>query len=297
MLHIETLRRRLPASPRTRFAPSPTGWLHLGHVVNAAWVWGVSRAMDGRVVLRIEDHDRARSRAEYEHGLLEDLDWLGLVPDEGGGAALAHPSPYRQSDNDSRYRDALDRLARHARVYGCRCSRRDIASVAADVFNEETPYPGTCRELGIPPEEGVGLRVVLTSAAEPFDDAVLGPKEQRPVAQCGDLLVRDRLGQWTYQFAVVVDDIAHGIDLVIRGEDLLASTGRQLALRRLLGAAATPVFAHHPLIRKPSGEKLSKASGDTGVRELRAAGAAPGDVLREAALRSGLPRELWPLSG
>jgi glutamyl-tRNA synthetase/glutamyl-Q tRNA(Asp) synthetase len=285
MYDLDTLTRRVPARPRTRFAPSPTGWLHLGHVVNAVWVWGAARALNGRVILRIEDHDRTRSRAEYEHGLLEDLAWLGLEPDEDAG---------RQSDHDDRYAAALAQLDEAGLVYACRCSRRDIAETVPDVFNRETRYPGTCRGLGLAREAGRGLRARLAGGMERFDDLVLGPQQQEPAAQCGDVLVRDRLGQWTYQFAVVVDDIADRVDLVIRGEDLLESTGRQISLARMLGRDEPPVFAHHPLIVKPSGEKLSKATGDTGIRELRAGGARPGDVLREAAARSGLPRDLAP---
>lgn len=285
MLDTETLARSLPERPRTRFAPSPTGWLHLGHVVNAVWVWGMARALGGAVVLRIEDHDRGRSRAEYERGILADLDWLGLQPDEDAG---------RQSDADGRYRAGLAGLAAAGLVYGCRCSRRDIAELIPEVADRETAYPGTCRDCGLAPGPDVGLRLRLAPGVERFDDLVLGPQEQVPAVQCGDLLLRDRLGNWTYQFAVVADDIAQRIDLVVRGEDLLASTGRQIRLARMLGRHDPPVFAHHPLIRKPSGEKLSKASGDTGVRELRAGGAAAVEVLREAARRSGLPPELWP---
>jgi glutamyl/glutaminyl-tRNA synthetase len=117
-----------------------------------------------------------------------------------------------------------------------------------------------------------------------------------PAAQCGDLLLRDRLGQWTYQFAVVADDLRHGIDLVVRGEDLVESTGRQLLLARLLGRAAPAVFLHHPLIRKPGGEKLSKSSGDTGIRELRSAGVVPSAVLGRAAFLTGLRATDAPLA-
>ena len=272
--------------PRTRFAPSPTGWLHLGHVVNAVWVWGFARALGGTVVLRMEDHDRTRSRPEYEQGILDDLAWLGLEPDERRG---------RQTDADERYVAALERLERAGLVYACRCSRRDIAELVPDVAEQETPYPGTCRNLGLAPAPGLGLRMRMAAGTECFEDLMVGSQEQAPSEQCGDLLLRDRLGNWTYQFAVVVDDMAHAIDLVVRGEDLLESTGRQMRLARLLGRERPPAFAHHPLIRKPSGEKLSKASGDTGVRELRIGGASANGVLRAAAERGGLPRELWPL--
>lgn len=285
MFDTETLARSLPERPRTRFAPSPTGWLHLGHVANAVWVWGMARALGGTVVLRMEDHDRGRSSPAYERGILDDLEWLGLEPDEDAG---------RQSDADPRYVGALARLTDAGLVYGCRCSRRDIAELVPGVADRETPYPGTCRDRGFVPGPGVGVRLRLAPGTERFDDLVLGAQEQAPAIQCGDLLLRDRLGNWTYQFAVVADDIAQRIDLVVRGEDLLASTGRQIRLARMLGRADAPAFAHHPLILKPSGEKLSKASGDTGVRELRAGGATAPDVLREGARRSGLPRELWP---
>jgi glutamyl/glutaminyl-tRNA synthetase len=137
--------------------------------------------------------------------------------------------------------------------------------------------------------------VVLQPGVERFSDANLGGQEQEPALQCGDLLLRDRLGNWTYQFAVTVDDWGQGVDLVIRGEDLLGSTGRQIRLARMLGRAEPPAFFHHPLIRNPAGVKLSKANGDTGIRELRAAGVKPGAVLGLAAHLTGLlgrPREL-----
>lgn len=285
MIDSGTLVERLPARPRTRFAPSPTGWLHLGHIVNAVWVWGIARATGGAVVLRMEDHDRTRCRPEYEQGVREDLEWLGLVPDEDAG---------RQSDHGERYSAALGSLAARGLIYACRCSRRDIAGVAGAVVDRETPYPGTCRTLDLPVEPGLGLRMRISDEVERFDDLLLGAQEQRPAEQCGDLLVQDRLGNWTYQFAVVADDIAERIGLVVRGADLLESTGRQIGLARRLGREHPPRFLHHPLIRKPGGEKLSKAAGDTGVRELRAAGVAAASVLREAASRSLLPPELWP---
>jgi glutamyl/glutaminyl-tRNA synthetase len=139
------------------------------------------------------------------------------------------------------------------------------------------------------------VRVVIQTGVERFTDAKLGGQEQEPALQCGDLLLRDRSGNWTYQFAVTVDDWGQGVDLVIRGEDLLGSTGRQIRLGRMLGRAEPPAFFHHPLIRNASGVKLSKADGDTGIRELRAARIKPGAVLGLAAYLTGLldrPREL-----
>ena len=288
MLDVARLAARLPPRPLTRFAPSPTGYLHLGHVVNALWVWGLARALGGRVLLRIEDHDATRCRPEYERALLEDLEWLGFFPDLAAD---------RQSETGAAYETALDRLGRGHHVYGCGCSRRTIARTVDDVFGEESRYPGRCRHLGVMPGKGVGTRVVLGLGAEGFDDALLGPQRQEPDRQCGDLLVRDRLGLWTYQFAVTVDDLRQGIELVIRGEDLLQSTGRQIRLGRMLGRAAPPVFLHHPLILKADGAKLSKAAGDTGVRELRAAGLAAEEVRREAGRLGGVPPEVMEAVG
>lgn len=157
-------------------------------------------------------------------------------------------------------------------AYVCSCSRRDIAAVGGEAFGEETPYPGTCRDLGLAPGPDRGWRVRMDPGEESFEDLRLGDQFQEPATQCGDVLVRDRLGQWTYQFCVVVDDMEQDITLVVRGEDLLASTGRQLRLARLLGRIAMPAFLHHPLILRPDGTKLSKGARDSGVRELREAG-------------------------
>jgi len=295
-IDLEALARRLPSRPLTRFAPSPTGYLHLGHVANAVWTWGVARALGGRVLLRLEDHDRGRCRPGYERALLEDLEWLGLDPDLGTTAELrAGPSPYRQSDAAERYEAALESLRARGLVFACDCSRKDLALADGDVFNQETRYAGRCRTRGLPAGDGRGFRARIDPGGERFEDARLGHREQDPSAQCGDVLLRDRLGQWTYQFAVAVDDLRHGVDLVVRGEDLIESTGRQIRLRRMLTDLPAPVFLHHPLIRKPGGEKLSKSSGDTGIRELRAAGERPGAVLGRAAWLTGLTPEPCPL--
>jgi glutamyl-Q tRNA(Asp) synthetase len=277
-----------PIRPRTRFAPSPTGYLHLGHVANAIHVWGIARAHGGEVLLRLEDHDRGRCRPEYEASILEDLEWLGLTPNIGSAEEFRGSlSPYRQSDNDQRYGAALRRLAATHKVYACDCSRKEIGA-ALDANNEEIRYPGRCRERNLEPGPGRGIRVVIEDGVEHFDDCILGHQVHNPARQCGDVLVKDRLGNWTYQFGVVVDDLEQGIDLVIRGEDLLPSTGRQIRLARMLGRAEPAAFAHHPLIRHSSGQKLSKANRDTGIRDIRASGVGPAAVLGQAAYLTGL---------
>lgn len=245
----------------SRFAPAPTGYLHLGHVLNAVYVWTLRRAQDdGRVLLRIEDHDRQRSRPEFDAAILEDLAWLGFAWD---GPVV------RQSHRDDIYIRALDRLRAHGLVYACTCARTIV-------------YPGTCRDRGLADGPGMTLRVRLEPAIERFVDLRLGPQAQRPHLQCGDLAVRDREGNWTYQFAATVDDIEQGITHVVRGEDLLDSTGRQIQLARLLGRDDPPVFLHHPLIMKSASQKLSKSDRDTGVRDLRAQGWTPRQVIDAA---------------
>jgi glutamyl-tRNA synthetase/glutamyl-Q tRNA(Asp) synthetase len=258
----------LTAVVTTRFAPAPTGHLHIGHVVNALYVWDAARRESGRVWLRIEDHDRQRSRPEYEASILEDLAWLGFTPDG---------PPVRQSERGSIYGAALDRLRAHGLVYACDCTRREISAATGN--GTELRYPGTCATKELPEAPGRALRVRLAPSVERFDDLLQGPQAQRPSDQCGDLLARDRNGFWTYQFAVTVDDLEQGVNLVVRGMDLLASTGRQIQLARLLGRTDPPRFLHHPLVMKSPDQKVSKSEGDTGIREMRAAGMTPSEVV------------------
>jgi len=286
----------------SRFAPAPTGFLHLGHVVNAAYVWGAARSRSGRVLLRIEDHDRVRSRPEFEAAIHEDLAWLGFRADE----------PFvRQSDRGDIYARALDTLRAQGLVYACACTRAEICHGVGSrsrwnaLEDDSRPrdksaggdlwYPGTCRDRGLPEAPGLGIRVRLEPSIERFVDLRHGPQEQRPSDQCGDLLVRDRDGNWTYQFAATVDDAVQGVTLVIRGDDLLPSTGRQIQLARLLGRADPSRFLHHPLVMKSAAQKLSKSDRDSGVRDLRARGWTPSRVIGHACALAGLvaaPRDV-----
>jgi glutamyl/glutaminyl-tRNA synthetase len=279
----------VPVPPLTRFAPAPTGVLHLGHVVNAVYVWGLAGARGGRVLLRVEDHDRQRCRPEYERALLDDLDWLGFVPDGFPTSAFrAGRCDGRQSDRGAVYRNAAGGLAARGLIYGCTCSRQDLVRTDAGDERDEARYPGTCRDRGLPPGPGVAWRLRMDPGVETFDDLLLGPQSQDPSRQTGDVVIRDRLGNWTYQFAASVDDLDQGIDLVIRGRDLLGSTGRQIRIARLVGRDRPPVFAHHPLVMKSPGQKLSKSDRDSGVGDLRAAGWTAARVIGEAARRAGL---------
>ena len=282
---------RVPAGFRTRFAPSPTGYLHLGHIVNALYCRGIADVRGGLVLGRLEDHDQERCRPEFEDAIAEDLAWLGLTPDTNWT---------RQSDDWSRYAGALERLAGRARVYACDCSRKTILARAAmsgtTLAGGETPYDGFCRDRALAWEPGHALRLAWQDEnPELFEDLRLGPGEQTPAHQ-GDLLLRDRKGNWTYQFAVTVDDFEENVSLVIRGNDLLSSTGRQLRLARLLGRTAPPIFIHHDLVRDAAGRKLSKRDNSRGVRELRRRGRSPEQVLGLAAWAAGLQARSKPLS-
>lgn len=279
-----------PAPPTTRFAPAPTGRLHLGHLANAIYVWAFARRDEGRVILRIEDHDRQRCRPEHETALLDDLDRLGITADEPATDDLrAGPSPFRQSDNGHAYAAALARLSAETAVYACDCSRTTFAAWGEGHGRAWSGpgCPGRCLDRELEPRRDLTMRAALGDGTEAWGDLLAGERSG-PVSADGDLPVRDRHGNWTYAFCVVVDDLRHGIDLVVRGEDLLDATPVQIRLGQRLGRAAPPRFAHHPLVRRPDGSKLSKADGDTGVGQLLGAGRMPDDLFGEAARAVGL---------
>jgi glutamyl/glutaminyl-tRNA synthetase len=270
---------------KTRFAPSPTGQLHLGHVAAMIYVWGLAGRCRAAVHVRIEDHDRVRCRPEHLAALMADLEWLGFEPARGGRWS-------QQAQHDERFREALTRLRDRNLVYACRCTRKDSVTATGST---ERRYAGTCRELHLPETSATCLRVRLPDDDVQFFDARHGWQMQRPSTQCGDPVIRDRLGQWTYQFAVVVDDLCDNIDWVIRGDDLLASTGRQILLARLLERRQPLAFYHHPLIVNADGAKLSKRDAAAPIQALREGGLSPSDVIGRAAHRCGLISEPAPL--
>ena len=301
----------------TRFAPSLTGYLHLGHVLHMLYVWGIARATGGRVISRIEDHDLSRSRPEYEAAILENMEWLGFVPDVGimsdtqwhrsfGGTtsvsslgrdrarpSTAGRSDYRQSDCGDQYERMLQRLNAHGRVYGCECTRKQIIDEQSDEA-AELCYTGTCADKGLP-LVGNTVRFRVPPGEVAFEDLRLGAYRQIPQQQCGDFSLRDRQGQWTYQFACVCDDIRHGVDSVIRGEDILSSTARQILLFQALDAPV-PVYFHHPLICDEAGVKLSKRQRSESITRLREAGATPGEIIGQAAHAGELIAGIVPMS-
>ena len=284
---------------RGRFAPSPTGALHVGNARTALLAWLHARAGGGAFVMRVEDLDFGRVRPGIMERQLDELRWLGLDWDEGPdvGGPFA---PYVQSQRQERYEAALRRLAERGVLFECTCSRRDIALAAsAPHAGEEGPrYPGTCRERTVDPTvpsftaHGRGhfaLRVRVDAREICFADGGMGEQCIDPAAE-GDFVVRRKDGVAAYQLAVVVDDAAMRITDVVRGADLLSSTARQILLYRALDLPI-PAFHHVPLMLGDDGERLAKRHGAVSLGELREAGIPPGRVTGWLAGTCGLAAE------
>jgi glutamyl/glutaminyl-tRNA synthetase len=302
-----------PGAYRGRLAPSPTGFLHLGHARTFWIAQARARARGGTLILRNEDLDRTRVRTEYVAAMLEDLRWFGLEwqegPDRGGPC-----SPYSQSERLDLFRNAFARLRDHGLVYPCSCSRQDVlrALQAPHVGEDEPVYPGTCRPQNT---SNGGLHQLQATPSPPGEGRV---EEERPIASNSTKTNRSRVNWrfrvpdgetirfqdgchgeqsvvagvdfgdfvvWrhddlpSYQLSVVVDDALMAITEVVRGEDLLRSTARQLLLYRALGWTA-PQFYHCPLLTDAAGVRLAKRHDSLSLRELRAQGAQP-DALRQ----------------
>lgn len=263
-----------------RLAPSPTGGLHLGHARTFLIAWLASRSEGGRMILRIEDLDSTRVRAEARRGMIDDLRWLGLDWDEGPDIG-GDQGPYVQSERMERYATALDRLQADERVYPCTCTRAEIARAASAPHSEDEgpSYPGTCSgrsadEAGPLHHRPFAWRFRVPEGVVSWDDAVLGPSIGDPRQVGGDFLVaRNTIGP-SYQLAVVVDDAAMGINQVIRGDDLVSSTPRQILLYQTLGLQP-PTFGHVPLAVDPGGRRLAKRDGSLKLATLREAGVDP----------------------
>ncbi len=281
---------------RTRFAPSPTGPLHLGHAYSALLAHDMARANNGAFLLRIEDIDQSRSRPSWETQIYDDLTWLGLTWDEG---------IMRQSDRLTDYRSALDSLWHRGVLYPCTCSRRDIAealSAPQETVNAVGPdgpvYPGTCRHYApivpnIPLPEGVALRLFMSRAIEALvDDSELSFHENlyggRHITRIdpsalesavGDVVLARKDMGTSYHLAVVLDDAAQGITDVVRGQDLFDATQIHVFLQKLIGLP-TPRYHHHHLIRDANGKRLAKRDDARAISKFREDGASPNDIRR-----------------
>lgn len=287
-------------------APSPTGLLHLGNAW-AFWVaWASARAFSGKLVLRIEDIDPARSKPEYVAALLEDLAWLGIDWDLGPNAAgqAENGSSFYQSNRFAVYQKALQVLESKGLVYPCYCTRKELREIAGapHVDDAGAPYPGTCRALHPADRERFdrmgrkySLRLVCPEESIwTFTDLVAG-RQHATLHTCGgDFALRRSDGVYAYQLAVVVDDMAMGITEVVRGNDILVSTPRQLYLYSLLGGKE-PRYAHVPLVTDNEGERLAKRHGSLTLRSLREAGVRAETLLGWLASSSGIRSEFYPL--
>jgi len=280
----------------SRFAPSPTGRLHLGHAYSAVRAHDLARANGGRFLLRIEDIDTTRSREEYVAGIEEDLAWLGLAWD---GPVL------RQSERMPLYAEALDRLREQGLIYPCFCTRGEIAASASAPHGTEGPiYPGTCRALseeeraarmGEPHcwrlDMARAVEVAAVQAPCPpvgegflmWHDSSVGWVQANPLA-AGDVALARKETPTSYHLAVTVDDAAQGVTDVVRGVDLFEATHVHRLLQALLGLP-TPRYHHHPLLMGPDGKRLAKRNGARPLADLRADGADPRPLLE--ALRAG----------
>jgi glutamyl-Q tRNA(Asp) synthetase len=271
----------------TRFAPSPSGYLHLGHAYSALMAWEAARASGGRFYLRIEDIDVGRCRPEFEQGIYDDLRWLGLDWDA---------EPYRQSDHMQGYADALDRLDRLGVLYPCFCTRRQIRAEIAEAGRAphgpsgEALYPGICRPLEvderrrrIQANEPFALRLDVGKALQ-----LTGPLTWRDLrvgdipadaASLGDVVLARKDVPTSYHLAVTIDDALQGITMITRGEDLFHATHIHRLLQALLGLP-TPVYYHHNLIADSTGVRIAKRNRAVTLRTLRHMGKQPADIWR-----------------
>jgi glutamyl-tRNA synthetase len=263
---------------RGRIAPSPTGYLHLGHARTFWIAQQRAREHSGTLILRNEDLDLARSRPEFVRAFIADLKWFGFQwnegPDIGGPFA-----PYNQSERTHLYRDALEKLRQHGLIYPCTCSRKDLQSVpnAPHAADDEVIYPGTCRERREPQTHVHWRFRVPDGEAISFNDGCFGPQSFTAGKDLGDFVVWRNDDVPAYQLAVVVDDAAMEITEVVRGADLLVSTARQLLLYRAL-ELTSPQFFHCPLMLDEHGERLAKRHETLSLRAFRADGKSPEEI-------------------
>jgi glutamyl-tRNA synthetase len=273
--------------PRTRLAPSPTGALHLGNARTFLVNWALARQRGWQIVLRVEDLDGPRVKAAAAEEAIDILQWLGIDWDEG---------PHYQKHDLSPYVAALEHLARLGHIYPCSCTRREIEAAALTAPHgdeHELRYPGTCRPtepIGVDfhAEPGVAWRMRVPAGATSINDQFAGLHSHDIQSTCGDFLVATKDGLPSYQLAVVVDDARQGIDRVVRGDDLLGSTHRQLLIQQQLELGPPPEYYHLPLVVGPDGRRLAKRHGDSRLSHYRALGVPPERVIGLIAESCGL---------
>ena len=326
-----------------RFAPSPTGYLHEGHLLSALYVWAAAKKWDLKVHLRIEDHDQSRARPAYIAGIREDLAWLGFHYD----------SQSIQSARTAIYKAALQKLEAKSLVYPCYCSRKQLQEENPRSETGEIIYQGKCffrrerhpftlsswrepkaddriheiqnimdpiaelqgdksnlllgdrlrreigdsrSEAGMTEERPHSLRFIVPDRVIDWHDLRLGDFHENPKLQCGDFPIRDRENQWTYHFAVCVDDIDEKITHIVRGEDIRNSTARQIVLMEALGRTKLPIYLHHPLIFDTNHKKLSKRELAHSLRQDKEAGVTPEMLFGRVCHKAHLTENDAPIS-
>lgn len=281
---------------RGRYAPSPTGLLHLGNARTALVAWLQARKQNSSFVLRIEDLDSARCKAEFTQANLEELKWLGFDWDEGpdSGGRFA---PYLQSERFNLYEKALEKLKQQGHIFECFLSRKDLRELASAPHGKMPHYGLAERRINEKLKEQKraqkepSLRFKVNTSSVSFSDGFMGLQS----FELGDFIVKRADGEWAYQLAVVIDDIAMKIKEVVRGSDLLESSAAQLLLYEAFNADA-PRFFHIPLLNDEAGERLSKRKGSLTLASLKSEGVRPEAVLGLLALSLGLVEKLEPVS-
>jgi glutamyl-queuosine tRNA(Asp) synthetase len=268
--------------PRGRFAPSPTGEMHLGNARTALLAWLQIRELGGQFVLRLEDLDFGRVRAGSDDLILKDLAWLGLEWDEAWDVGGKFAS-YRQTQRLELYKTATAKLE----TYPCTCTRSEVLlSVSARHSEDEPRYPGTCSSGVTHPERRSALRFRVPNKTIQFWDLVKGKVSENVQNSVGDMVICRNDGVWAYQLVCAVDDLEMQITHVLRGDDLLSSTARQILLIDSLGGIA-PIYAHVPLMTDYHGERLAKRGGAPSIKALRESGVQPSEIVRDLALSMG----------
>ena len=247
-------------TPVGRFAPTPSGRMHLGNVFSFLIAWLSVKSRDGVMVLRMEDLDTQRTSAEFAEILRDDLSWLGLTWD-------LETSP--QSQRSQVYDRYFEKLLNKNLLYPCFCTRSQLHNINAPHFSDGTyVYPGTCRQFAEQPNKPHSWRVIVPDRLWTFSDHLQGAYQQNLATDCGDFVVRRADGVYVYQLAVTVDDGESGVTEVVRGVDLLSSAPRQMYLQELFGFPH-PDYGHVPLLLAPDGRRLSKRDRDLDLGELR----------------------------
>lgn len=279
---------------RSRFAPSPTGYLHLGNVWTALLCWLQTRQAGGTLILRIEDIDEQRSKSVFAEAFMADMRRLGLDWDEGPDMGGSY-GPYVQSKRYFMYEEALNRLKRDGLIYPCYCSRARLQRISsAPHEGEYHVYDGHCyglSEKSRPEGKSPSLRLHVPDELITYTDSVYGAQAEDLSKECGDFIVRRADGLYAYQLAVSVDDGAMDITHVLRGRDLLESTERQILLRRLLGYENPITYTHVPLLKDSEGRRLSKRQKGLTLRELWDDGVESGQIIGYLLYCGGLIKE------